>query len=135
VSFLFHQAGKHFYAGVPQALVSASGNGGIGVVNGGYYTLNSSLDNRFRARTSAAGVIARFKRDVHGRAFSFFSRGFYGHDLGVIAQLVLVKTFTNNLPFTHQHASDEWIRAGQASALARQAKCTLHVSDGVLIHG
>src|ERR1700687_174741 len=92
-----------------EALKATAGIDGIRIVHGRDDALNACGDDCFRARASAPGVIARFERDVKRRAARLFTGGLQRDNFRVVAPFVLMKTFTDDLPFAHDNATHHGI--------------------------
>ena len=73
-----------------QTVQTAAGDSGIGVDGGGDNAAHSGGDQRFRAGSGAAGVVAGLQRDVGRAAARAFTGCLEGGDFGVVEQVVLV---------------------------------------------
>src|SRR5258706_16383548 len=131
------EAARLFFAGTrenidacsAETLKATAGIDGIRIVHGRDDALNARGDDRFRARASAPGVIARFERDVKRRAARLFTGGLQRDDFRVVAPFVLMKTFTDDLALAHDNATHHGIGAGEAGAFAGQGQRVLHEAN------
>ena len=80
-------------------------------------------------------MTARLQAHVHRRAARFFARCFERDYFRVVAPIVLVKTFADNLAVAHHHAAHHRIRAGQTNAFARKRQRVLQEANVVFVHG
>ena len=114
-----------------KTLEAAAFRRGIRILHRSNDALDARGDDRFGAWTGAAGVIARFERDVERRALRFCSGGFERDDFRVIALLVLMKSLTDDFAVAHNDATDRRIRAGEADAFAREVERVVHEANVV----
>ena len=102
---VFEETGEDIDACGAETLETLASYGGIRVLDGGYYALDSGFDDGFGAGAGAAGVIAWLEIDVEGGAAGFFSGRFDGEDFGVITPYVLVETFSDDLALADEDAA------------------------------
>jgi hypothetical protein len=106
----------------------------VGITNGNDDARDASVNERFGARAGSTDVIARLERDIGCGAAGFFAGGFQRDDFGMVAPIVLMEAFANDLAFVNDDAANGGIGAGEADAFARELERALHEADVVFVH-
>src|SRR5713101_3900125 len=110
------------------------GDGRVWVGHRGHDAVNFGAEDCIGARPRAPRSAAWLKGDIERGALRVSARRFQSDDFGVVAPVVLMKSFANHLPVFHEDRADRWIRAREADAFARQFQRAIHVGDVVRFH-
>src|SRR5712691_7469369 len=110
------------------------GDGRVWVRHRGDDAVNFGAEDCIGARPRASRNAAWLKADIERGALRVSARGFQSDDFGVVAPVVLMKSFANHLPIFHEDRADRWIWAREADAFARQLQRAIHVGDVVRFH-
>jgi hypothetical protein len=121
----------HLDTGVAQRLDTVARHTHIGIKDTDDNRTDASCDNRFRARTSAAVMTARFQRDIQRGSASTLARLIECNNLGVTPTGLFGRTLTDNHTlFVYDHGANPGI--GRCAATHRP--CEL-VSATHHVHG
>src|SRR5207245_11151881 len=133
-------ADAHFHDDVSRAqhVKPSAGNFGIRILRGRNHPRYARLDQRLCARSGAASGVAWLKCYVYGCAAGPLARRFQRDDLCVIAPIVLMKPFTDNLSAVNSIADDDaadgGIWAREAHAFARKLERAFDEANVMLVH-
>ncbi len=122
----FGDADADVQSSFAELLDALAGDARVRVQHRDHHAHDSGVDDCSCARTGASGVAAGFERDVHRGAARLVARGIQRNDLGVIAQVVLVKSLADDHFIFFDYRADDGIRMRERRALFREAECAQH---------
>src|ERR1041384_6999448 len=136
--FGFANSNVHHDVRRTQRIEPAASHFWIWIVRRGYHARNTCLNQCLSACTGAPDDVAWLECDVGRGAARVFRRRFQRGYFGMIAQVVLMKPFADDLSFVnlslHNHATDGGIGTGGAHTLARKLQRMLHEANVMLVH-
>jgi len=132
--FRFADAGVDGDACGAKGFKPSACNFGIGILGGGDNSGDPCIEESQGAGAGTAREIAGFERDVSGGAAGFFTGGFERDDFGVVAPVILVEAFADDVAGVNDDTTYGGIGACEADAFARDCEGALHEADVAVVH-
>ncbi len=132
--FRFADARVDGYARGAKGFKPSACNFGIGILGGGDNSGDACVEESLGARAGTAREIAGFERDVSRGAAGFFTSSFERDNFGVVAPVILVEAFADDVAGVNDDATYGGIGACEADAFARDCEGALHEAVVVVVH-
>jgi len=123
----FKYAADDLYSGIGQTFEATPGNFRVGVLHGRNHPRYPGVDQPFGTRRGMPMMAARLQGDIGRGPTGQLARRPQGVDFGMRFAGAHVPAFADNLPVTHDHATDTRVGMGGVQTVARKLDGSGHV--------